>query len=260
MTTSNMILTRYLYPKHNVEYSLKIALFQENHEHALFWAYELYFSGFKQHVLRLLIKILDDYFASSLRKNKITKYLQKKTDGLRTQPKDSMVATFVENIIRCQINVEKLDQEFPDFQWEACSRNFVLQNETKLLYIVYRDQDIQTYKNRPFISSKSWKIPSKMCKYMCLREPSSTKLNIRDYDEWLFYAAGSPLWKSRIQKYDGMVDYEQKTVRFSDEDLEESFRNVYDFEPDEQPLIVQNRWFGQTHPEAKLPLELGWDQ
>ena len=160
-----------------------------------------------------------------------------------------MVATCVENIIRCQINIERLNQEFPDFQWEACSRNYVLQNETKLLYIVYHDSDIQMYKNRPFIYSKSWKIAGKVCKYTCLREPGSPELHIKDYDEWLFYAAGSPLWKSRIQKYDGTIDCEQKTVRFSDEDKEEAFRQLYDFEPDEQPLSVMHKWFGQT---AKL--------
>jgi hypothetical protein len=77
-----------------------------------------------------------------------------------------------------------------------------------------------------------------------LREPGSPELNIRDYDEWLFQAAGSPLWKSRIQKYYGIVDYEQKTVMFSDEDKEEAFYNLYDLEPDEQSLTVQHKWLG----------------
>ena len=73
-----MILTRYLYPKHNVEYSLVIALFQENREQANFWAYELYFSGFKQQVLHELLLIFEEYFMDSIRKTKITNYLHKK--------------------------------------------------------------------------------------------------------------------------------------------------------------------------------------
>ena len=84
-----------------------------------------------------------------------------------------------------------------------------------------------------------------VCLYTCLREPGSPELNIKDYDEWVFHASGSPLWKSRIQKYDGMVDYEQKTVRFSNDERKEAFYNLYNLEPDEQPLIVQKRWFGQ---------------
>jgi hypothetical protein len=235
-----MILTRYLYPKNNVEYSLIIALLQENREQAKFWAYELYFSGFKQQVLWGLLLIFEEYFVDSTRKTKISNYLQKKID--EPSRKDSIVATVVENIIRCQINVEKITQHLPDFQWGACSRNNT--SPTRLLFVVHQDADIQSYKNRPLISTKSWKLPSKLCKYTCLREPGSPELNIRDYDEWLFQAAGSPLWKSRIQKYYGIVDYEQKTVMFSDEDKEEAFYNLYDLEPDEQSLTVQHKWLG----------------
>ena len=94
-----MILTRYSYPKNNVEYSLIIALLQENREEAKFWAYELYFSGFKQQVLRGLLLIFEEYFVDSVRKTKIANYLHKKID--EPTRKDSIVATVVENIIRC---------------------------------------------------------------------------------------------------------------------------------------------------------------
>ena len=256
-----MILTRYLYPKNNVEYSLIIALLQENLEQAKFWAYELYFSGFKQQVLRGLLLIFEEYFVDSTRKTKIANYLQKKID--EPSRKDSIVATVVENIIRCQINVDKITQHLPDFQWESCSRNYIsptrlLRDGTKrsgvpdqlseakrrIVFIVHQDTDIQSYKNRPLIAMKSWKLPPKLCIYTCLREPGSPELNIRDYDGWLFQAAGSPLWKSRIHKYDGIVDYEEKTVMFSDEYKEEAFYNLYDLEPDEQSLIVQHKWLG----------------
>ena len=49
-----MILTRYLYNKEYVEYSLFISLLEKNTDEALFWCYELYFSGFKKHVFSLL--------------------------------------------------------------------------------------------------------------------------------------------------------------------------------------------------------------
>ena len=40
-----MILTRYLYKKSQVEYSLFISLLNRDCNEALFWTYELYFSG-----------------------------------------------------------------------------------------------------------------------------------------------------------------------------------------------------------------------
>jgi hypothetical protein len=162
--------------------------------------------------------------------------------------KDAMVGTFVENILRCQIDIEKLLQDLPEYAWEEYSRNFAVQTDLPMLFIVYKDSDIQKYKNRPLISTKSWKIPPKVCIYTCLREPGSHApgmlFDMVVAGEWLFYAAGSPLWKTRIQKYHGNVDYDKKTVTFSDEDLEEAFYNLYNLEPDEQPKTVINKWLG----------------
>ena len=241
LSVNEMILTRYLYSKTNVEYSLKIAVFQENLPEALFWAYELYFSGFDREVLQLLCDIFDNYFAPSPRKNKMAEFLQRKMEEWRTTAKDFTVATVVKNIIHCQIDTEKLAQEFPQFAWETYTRKHV----QAVVYVSYKDADIQSYKNRPVISTKSWKIPRKRCLYMCLREPGSPNLTIQDYDAWVFYASASPFWKTRIQRYGGKVDDDKKTVTFTDEDSEETFYNLYNLEPDEQPLSVIHNWIGK---------------
>jgi hypothetical protein len=229
-------LTRYLYPKHNVEYSLKVSLLQENLTESLFWAYELYHSGYKIQVLQLLLNIFDNYFENTLQKNKMYKFLQKKMEEWQQTQIDSTVATFIVNIIHCKKNMDHTQLFVEEFA-ERC----------KSIYIVYKDADIQSYKNRPFVLMKSWKIPAKMCLFHCLREPGSPELNIQEYDNWVFYASYSPLWKSRIQKYYGIVDLDEKCVRFSDEDSEENFYNLYNLEPDEQPLAVQDKWFGNVH-------------
>lgn len=53
----SVVLTRYLYPKECVMSSLVWAVLDQHSEEALFWAYELYYSGFKQDVFDLLISI-----------------------------------------------------------------------------------------------------------------------------------------------------------------------------------------------------------
>jgi hypothetical protein len=171
-------------------------------------------------------------------------YLQKKMEEWQKTQFDSTVATFVGNIINYQINECKITEDFDDkiIVKKRAIRDTMV---TKILYVVYNDADIQKYKNRPLVVNKSWKIPSRVCLFHCFREPGSPELNLDEYGNWLFYASGSPLWKSRIQKYYGIVDLEEKMVRFSDEDSEESFYNLYDLEPDEQPLSVQNKWFGK---------------
>ena len=51
------VLTRYLYPKESVMSSLVWAVLDQKSDEALFWAYELYYSGFKIDAFDLLISI-----------------------------------------------------------------------------------------------------------------------------------------------------------------------------------------------------------
>ena len=53
----SVILTRYLYPKECVMSSLVWAVLDKKSDEALFWAYELYYSGFKIDAFDLLISI-----------------------------------------------------------------------------------------------------------------------------------------------------------------------------------------------------------
>jgi hypothetical protein len=54
---NNIIFTRYLYSKSDVKQSLLLALLEHNDKESLFWAYELYYSGFKHDVFVYLINI-----------------------------------------------------------------------------------------------------------------------------------------------------------------------------------------------------------
>ena len=50
-----IIFTRYLYNKTEVKQSLFIALLNRKRDEAMFWAYELYFSGFGTDILSMCI-------------------------------------------------------------------------------------------------------------------------------------------------------------------------------------------------------------
>ena len=57
----------------------------------------------------------------------------------------------------------------------------------------------------------------------------------------MYYAHFTPIWKDRIEKYNGTIDYENKKIYFkSDEDLE-SFSELYEYDIDEQPLDLYNK-------------------
>jgi hypothetical protein len=60
---SLLILTRYLYVKEEVEVAILSSMLELN-SNAIFWAYELYYSGFQQETFELLFKIYYFLFAS----------------------------------------------------------------------------------------------------------------------------------------------------------------------------------------------------
>ena len=60
---SDLVFTRYLYVKDEVRVALLVALLNKS-DSALFWAYELYYSGFKNELLKLLWKIYYDFYAT----------------------------------------------------------------------------------------------------------------------------------------------------------------------------------------------------
>jgi hypothetical protein len=60
------------------------------------------------------------------------------------------------------------------------------------------------------------------------------------YYDWLYHASFSPLWNSRILKYNGVIDQKNKKIVFDDDDIDE-FYDDYGYEPDEQPVVVENK-------------------
>ncbi len=57
--------------------------------------------------------------------------------------------------------------------------------------------------------------------------------------DWIYYSSKSPMWAKRIAEHGGVVNEENKTVDFENEDAEEKFHQDYGLEPDEQDKNVQ---------------------
>lgn len=202
-----MTLTRYLYNKENVEFSLLCAIRERKREEALFWAYELYYSGFKDEVSALA--------ADEVTCPKLRAYFENHPD---LESEVLVVGTIIENIL----------------------------NRNPKLRIKIKMADVAKYKTKPVIELKSWKIPKRECKYKLRTKPGSQPITIASYENWIYEASFSPIWQKRIEKYGGSMCHESKTVTFGDDDKEEQFYNWHNFEPDEQPLSVQENWFGTT--------------
>jgi len=250
-----MILTRYLYPKHNVEFSLCVSLFKKDAEQAKFWAYEMYYSGYKKQTLVLLVEIYQEFYSEDEYKPKIMAFLQKKRgEWSKNNTKDAVVG----GDFNAATRVAELKSRLVSKDGEAVlgtnehlsqQQNIPIQNEVKkILFIVLKTEAIQKYKT-PLLSddgiSRVWKLPREVCIYTCYREPGSRIPQVEDWrDLWLYLAAECPLWATRIKKFGGEADHPRREIQFVHEDYEEEFRNLYDMEPDEQPWSVLDKWLG----------------
>ena len=71
----SFVFTRYLYEKEEVKLALLFALLNKKDD-AIFWAYELYYSGFSDELVELLWKMYYDFYATL--NPKFEKYLLSK--------------------------------------------------------------------------------------------------------------------------------------------------------------------------------------
>lgn len=66
-------------------------------------------------------------------------------------------------------------------------------------------------------------------------------------EKWLFHASRSPLWEKRILDHHGRIDNKRQSVEFEDDDWLETFYEQYGYEPDEQPVEIQNKSIQPLH-------------
>ena len=131
----------------------------------------------------------------------------------------------------------------------------------KSIYMKVETEDIIPYET--IIGSNEiphYRILEKVCicgiddlRHLSLFKLKRNKYNLKEryLNNWLYYASFSPLWAQRIECYDGTVNHSNQTVLFKDDDKMEEFYSLYDLEPDEQKVCVQNK--------SIIPIEQKYD-
>ena len=101
---SNIILTRYLYFKDEVKLALLISILNKSDD-AIFWAYELYYSGFKIELYNYIWKIYYDFFATLNPSFEL--YLQKTLKDLNDWTENAkLVSTIIQDLIIRPFNTD----------------------------------------------------------------------------------------------------------------------------------------------------------
>jgi hypothetical protein len=121
---NDIIFTRYLYLKDEVEIALLVSLLNNNDD-CLFWAFELYFSGFENELLELFWKIYYEFYACL--NPTLERYLIQKHNmflSSSSDEKQKIIATIVENLLirKYTLDVFMLRQIINNFEIETEDR------------------------------------------------------------------------------------------------------------------------------------------
>jgi hypothetical protein len=213
MTGTKMILTRYLYDKSKVINSLIESIKKHYYDESLFWAYELYFSGFQEEVIICLENIYKMMFSKN--HPKLGLYISKKKAESHQKPE--LVATIIKNLTM-------KNPQIPETQ----GVKFVNVKEHHILPFMTKEEKMD------------WKFLREVCSYGVLGKASKEELSAFR-ENWVYHASGSPIWSKRIELFDGKIG---DNIIFEDDEREEAFYDKYGYEPDEQPLEIQQRCIG----------------
>lgn len=244
---SELIFTRYLYSKEDVARSLFIALLNKETDEALFWAYEIYYSGFQQEMMEIVIRIFHEIYEKRNSKqfcefvlNQYSKWLDNNTD-------ETVLGTIVWNLSKSAYDLTQFIENYFTIKLNIMRTN---DPKKRKLRLIFKEIDIEKYKTvHTSGPGKAWKILPQVCKYEIHPEIRTlfqiTNIDFRkEYCEnWLFYAARSPIWSDRIISCGGFVVDNEK-VNLVDEEKAEEFYQLYNYEPDEQPTEIQEKSIG----------------
>jgi hypothetical protein len=92
----NFQFTRYLYEKDEVKISLLISLLNKSDE-SVFWAYELFYSGFRDELIEWIWIIYYDFYY--VKNPSFEKYLSNKLNNVTDVLEDKLIATIISNLI-----------------------------------------------------------------------------------------------------------------------------------------------------------------
>lgn len=344
--SSEIIFTRYLYIKQEVEIVLILSILEKKEDNSLFWAYELYHSGFIEDLFILFIEIYYNFYAT-LNINFGT-YLYKKYKEhveLNKPIEDRLISMIIHNFLTRPYNldifilrevfkknknnfsikeiksymlnndfisiscallscddeitlipivnlfVEELNSRYllnlntPNLVKEWKKRDKLYDSNIVLLSIILyyfsqgcklkigknvyvsipseeviiyetNEVDINSCSKKPhIILSQSALLSINDSTFLSIFMLEREKVDIKElyWYHWLYYGSFSPIWKERIDRYNGFINHENKKIDFMDDEMAEEFYELYNYGPDEQSLHVQNRSIGE------ITLERTWE-
>ena len=242
---TNIAYTRYLYNYTEVRQSLFISMLNYNIDESLYWAYELYYSGYKVETCEF---ILDTYLLiyrddNNEYENKIINDI----NILKEEDNAIMYGNIIATLCTLQYDLQKFCKKYLkiDVKQIKIKKNNML--------VELNDEYIKEFETVN-IREKSYRVLRNVIKYPIRNDynlifntllPSYENLYKMMYYHWLYYASKNPVWYERICEHNGVVDNDKKTVEFEDDDDIEEFHEKWGYDIEEQPVEIQHSIVGK---------------
>jgi hypothetical protein len=206
----SIVLTRFLYEKHDVLFSLEEAINEGSNalSEAMFWALELYHSGIIQDLYILLERKIEQCSNDNIA---LKQFLQKRIKI--ESDLDIQIATIIYHLTTFDI--------------------------TRTKFAIIQRSNIEKYAN-PFHDI----IPRMVLQHVFSFTLRRKSLRIEHYSNhrWVTYASFSPIWANRIEQYGGFHNPNNGIIEFESDDDFEQFFERYEYEPEEQSVEIQQRY------------------
>lgn len=237
----NYILTRYLYSFVEVKQSLFLCILKQDFEQALYWGYELYFSGFDEEIFEFCDKMAEEFYR---KKVSMKKYIMSQKDKWLKNPDNHILlgnciallcnnAPNITNFVKSYFGVNcKKDEENT---MQTADTKYSMTDELLKPLFTFQHNNILPYKVLKMVQKHS---PVKHYRDLLRTIIPENSNEIRD-GKWLYYASRSPVWYKRIIQYKGVINEEGETVSFENDDNLDEFYNHWGYEPDEQSKEIQ---------------------
>ena len=245
MIIQPLVLTRYLYSKIEVKQSLLISLLNHSCDEALFWAYELYYSGYKEDVFDYL-RNLHDWLYYEDNPN-VNKYIQRLwEDWIENPSHDWNLGSAVATLCGRHYKLTEFIKTYFSVNTHSADKSLNL-----TLFVKFSQKDIIAYQTID-TNTISPRLYLKLgCKYAVHKEVNTIfktdPIQFREeyLNHWEYYSYRCPFWNDKFTEYNGVImNNDKRTIEFTDDNDMESFYQKWGIEPDEQSLEVQAKSIG----------------
>jgi len=257
ISTEPIIFTRYLYNKTEVKQSLFISLLNRKLDEAMFWAYELYFSGFDTDVFDYIINVYREVY--SLLNPKLVLFIEKMVVmWSKDKSRHWTIGSIITTLIPREYDINLFVNTYFNVK---CKPKQIDKKTTPNLIVSLTNENIDKYKT--VISGRADTILQRACKYAVYKKynqlfgldlPKLTVLQDIYYYQWLYYCLDTPIWRQRIFQYNGRLDHSKKRIEFDDEDSLQEFYDNWGYYPDEQPAWVDHKTIGTVFDDTNISI------